>query len=428
MFLSQSFVVLVVLALAISATAVVRHTPTITLPITKHFNTTGTLNLLVQDQARAKWLKSRAKGEHLAQREESLPITNVAVSYTAAISVGNPATTYTLIVDTGSSNTWVGAGTKYVATSTSMNTGESVSVTYGSGSFSGTEYTDQITLGSLAIKDQSIGVASQSQGFQGVDGILGIGPVSLTWGTVNNTDTVPTVADNLFSQGTISTEVVAVSFEPTTKESVTNGELTFGDTDSSKYTGSISYTPLTQTEPACYYWGIDQSITYGSTSILSTTAGIVDTGTTLTLIASDALQNYQKATGANLDNATGFLRISSWQYDNLQNLDFNIGGNTYALTPNAQIWPRSLNSYIGGDSYHVYLIVGDIGSDFGEGFDFINGQTWLERFYSVYVAGVIQQQQPPPCSVPVLGMRPMLLVARRYDATPQFYSATDTST
>jgi hypothetical protein len=38
--------------------------------------------------------------------------------------------------------------------------------------------------------------------------------------------------------------------------------------------------------PASDYWGIDQSISYGSTPILSTTAGIFDSGTTLILIAS----------------------------------------------------------------------------------------------------------------------------------------------
>lgn len=36
------------------------------------------------------------------------------------------------------------------------------------------------------------------------------------------------ILDNLFSQGTISANEVAVSFEPTTQEVVTNGELTFG--------------------------------------------------------------------------------------------------------------------------------------------------------------------------------------------------------
>ena len=52
---------------------------------------------------------------------------------------------------------------------------------------------------------------------------------------------VPTVTDNLFSQGLISTEVLGVSFEPTTSESSTNGALDFGGADATKYTGALSY-------------------------------------------------------------------------------------------------------------------------------------------------------------------------------------------
>ena len=44
--------------------------------------------------------------------------------------------------------------------------------------------------------------------------------------------------------------------------------------------------PLTTTYPSSEFWGIDQSIRYGaSTTILTTTAGVVDTGTTFILIA-----------------------------------------------------------------------------------------------------------------------------------------------
>lgn len=49
------------------------------------------------------------------------------------------------------------------------------------------------------------------------------------------------VTDNLFSQGTISENLVAVSFAPTTTDESENGEVTFGGTDSSKFTGSISF-------------------------------------------------------------------------------------------------------------------------------------------------------------------------------------------
>jgi hypothetical protein len=70
---------------------------------------------------------------------DSIDVTDAGVTYTASVGVGSPATNYTLLIDTGSSNTWVGAATKYKPTSTSKSTGNKVNVSYGSGSFSGTE-------------------------------------------------------------------------------------------------------------------------------------------------------------------------------------------------------------------------------------------------------------------------------------------------
>jgi hypothetical protein len=54
-------------------------------------------------------------------------------------------------------------------------------------------------------------------------------------GTVKGTRSVPTVTDSLFSQGLISTESIAISFNPTSGSGDNvNGELTFGATDTSK--------------------------------------------------------------------------------------------------------------------------------------------------------------------------------------------------
>ena len=79
----------------------------------------------------------------------------------------------------------------------------------------------------------------------------------------------------------------------------------------------------TSTSPASNYWGLDMSVKYGSdTPILKTTAGIFDTGTTLVLIATDAFQAYQNATGAVLDEATGLLKITKDQYANLKSVFF----------------------------------------------------------------------------------------------------------
>jgi len=315
----------------------------------------------------------------------SVGVTDSAVTYTAAVGVGSPATSYTLLIDTGSSNTWVGAGKKYVKTSTSKSTGDSVNVSYGSGSFSGTEFTDTVTVGGgLVITKQSIGVASTAQGFSDVDGIIGIGPVDLTESTVSNTTTVPTVTDNLFSQGTIPSNSLGISYEPSTKAGVENGELTFGGTDNTKFENQITFVPITKTSPASTFWGIDQTVAYGSKTILSTTSGIVDTGTTLLLLATEAFQAYEKATGATMDQTTGLLTLPASDFAKLQDLNFSIGDTVFTLTPDAQVWPVALNAELGGQPDKIYLVTSDLGSSLGQGLDFINGFVFLQRFYSVF--------------------------------------------
>ncbi|KAF8893668.1 aspartic peptidase A1 [Gymnopilus junonius] len=389
---SATLLTILLLALSVAANPVLVNRSPVTLPLSRRLNLTSVHNLVRHDQNRAKALKLKgaAKAARTPLSEAAVvssQVDNQAVTYVASVGVGSPATQFDLIVDTGSSNTWVGAGQAFKRTSTSSATGELVSVTYGSGSFTGTEFTDQVTIApGLVISKQSIGVAATSQGFDGVDGIIGIGPVDLTEGTLIPAlfSTIPTVTDNLFSQGTISAHEIGVSFEPSITGNDLNGEITWGGTDATKFVGSITFIPLTTTSPANEFWGIDQSVSYAGQTILATTAGIVDTGTTLILLASDGLAAYQTATGAVLDNNTGLLMLTAAQFGNLQNLEFNTGGTTFILTPNAQLWPRALNTDIGGIAGNIYLVTSDLGTESGEGLDFINGFGFLERFYSVF--------------------------------------------
>ncbi|PSR75646.1 hypothetical protein PHLCEN_2v8937 [Hermanssonia centrifuga] len=261
---------------------------------------------------------------------------------------------------------------------------------------SGTEYGVNFTIGNMNLPSQSIGVALLSYGSSGVDGILGqvhhiyvelsfkklisisIGPTDLTIGTLllSPNQEIPTVTDNAFTSGLISSKMVGIYFQPTTSTSDANGELTFGGVDDTKYVGDLNYVPITSTSPSSSYVGINQTITYGNDSnsvlILPNTAGIVDTGTTLLMIDSDAFSSYQMATGGVIDSTTGLLKISLTQYENLNSLFFNIGG---------------LNNVIGGSSDGIYLIVSSTGKTSGSGMDFINGMTFLERFYTAYDSG-----------------------------------------
>ncbi|KAG1736329.1 aspartic peptidase domain-containing protein [Suillus lakei] len=248
-------------------------------PYLRKASSTTTLelaNIAAADRARVQALQ--------AGGSSSINATNAVMIYTANVGVGSPPTDYALLVDTGSSYTWIGANKTWTKTNTSQD----------------------------------------------------------------------------------------------------SGKLSFGGYDASKITGDISYEPITPTYPASTYWGVSQSISYGHTPILNEAAGIVDTGTTLILIATDAFDKYQSATGATLDQNTGLLQISLDQYNQLSSLYFTIGGVAYELTPNGQIWPRSLNSAIGGTTDSIYMVVADSGSTSGSGLDFTNGYCFLERFYSVY--------------------------------------------
>lgn len=196
-----------------------------------------------------------------------------------------------------------------------------------------------------------------------------------------------------------------------------------------RFTGQISYVPITSTSPASQYWGIDQSVTYGNVStILNSTSGIVDTGISfiaiicfpkvwrrhvrhdfvdacyrripgipegdgcyygLASIRCLSQQNLQYLTQKH--STTGLLTVTQSQFNNLKSLFFKIGDvsslcswlhisvtdntykqTTFELTANAQIWPRALNSTLGGDSGKIYLVTADLGSNSGSGLDFIS--------------------------------------------------------
>ena len=69
-----------------------------------------------------------------------------------------------------------------------------------------------------------------------------LGPTDLTEGTTSAEGTIPTVLDNAFAQGSVKEKKIGISFEPSTGDgTTTNGELTFGGTDKSKFTGSLDF-------------------------------------------------------------------------------------------------------------------------------------------------------------------------------------------
>ena len=134
-FIPALFLLLALIPSVISTPALhIRDSP-ITLPIAKRFAESGARDIVARQQARARQLLSRTNGRH----DDSIDITNFGSVYTTSIGIGSPPIYYDLLVDTGSSNTWVGSGKPYVKTKTSINTYQNVSVLYGTGDLNGTE-------------------------------------------------------------------------------------------------------------------------------------------------------------------------------------------------------------------------------------------------------------------------------------------------
>ncbi|KAF9370476.1 hypothetical protein CPC16_003688 [Podila verticillata] len=318
----------------------------------------------------------------------SIPAINQEVSYTITVGLGTPVTDVNLIFDTGSSNLWV-KSTAYdpSKSSTSNNLGETFSIQYGSGFASGNEYTDVATLGSYKFT-QEFGVSSNFSGFDDtVQGLVGFGPDDLSTNVTSIGTKVPTPVDNLYSTHQISSNVIGVWFQPITDGGIkeTNGEITFGGHDSSKYFGRITYVPITTVSPSSEFWGIDiAEIAFGTTKITGTIHGIVDTGTTLILLSDHATNTlYKQIPGATLDSNTTLYIIPPAEVPKLKDITFNIGRKVFKLTPAQYLVPQNQVVSIGGNVGTTYSWIASLGNN-DPGLAFILGQKFLENFYSVY--------------------------------------------
>ncbi|KAG2361235.1 hypothetical protein BDR07DRAFT_1461549 [Suillus spraguei] len=389
MFLNASLLALLLASsLSITGSPVGVRNSSIIIPLTRRLNfSDGTIDLVQHDKARV--AAFRDYNTH-GRRAESIPMVLAPSGrYVVGLDVGTPKKTYILVADCGSAVTWIGAHTPY--DETGFNTRQRVGETYGGGqfdemSFSGTFFLETVTLGEgLTIPNYELAVASTTSNFGPYDGILGIGPRDLTRNTLeDNPDaTYPTFTDWLVTAGVIHQNIVGIFFRPVTGGLDTAlGELTFGEPDYTKCTDNIVYTDVINIPPSSGYWGIEQSITYRNTDILFPTAGVVDTGCSFIYITSYAYYRYQDATGATFDQSTGLLRITPEQYSALGELKFHIGNQVLTLVADAQMWPRSLNSKIrGAEEDGIYLIINRL--DAREGMGFINGYTFMQRFYTV---------------------------------------------
>ncbi|KAI0064928.1 acid protease [Artomyces pyxidatus] len=198
------------------------------------------------------------------------------------ISVGTPAVKFTVDFDTGSSDLFLPSSTcnstcsghtayDTSASSTAKDIKKTFQLQYGDGStVSGEQYTDTVSIAGLTATAQTVGAASTySQGFESsqfpADGLMGMGFQSIS------DYNAPPVFQTLISQNQVDDPSFGFKF------SESGAELYLGGADSSLYSGDFTYSPVTQQG----YWQTKfDSFSVDGKSVVSSTAAIIDTGTT----------------------------------------------------------------------------------------------------------------------------------------------------
>ncbi|WVQ83326.1 hypothetical protein IAT38_005465 [Cryptococcus sp. DSM 104549] len=291
--------------------------------------------------AYAKELTKRANGEI------TLTNHNLDTSYSASLSVGTPAQTLEIVLDTGSSDLWVASDAcqttacssmdqyDHKTSTTSLNMTTSFAIEYGSGTASGSLFQDLVTLGGYSVASQTFAacdVVSTGLLSSGVSGIMG-----LSWQALAYSKATPwwiTLAkstswsDPLFAFYLSRYRNVAGASATETD----GGYATFGYLDSSLYSGDITYVSVGSSPQ---YWQIemDSATMQGSAiSLGSSNMVAIDTGTTLiggpeSIVASI----YAKIPGSS--RMTGSYS-SYYQYPCNTSVDFEVtfGGFTITIT------------------------------------------------------------------------------------------------
>ena len=241
----------------------------------------------------------------------STPEANDA-EYLCPVTVGGQ--TLNLQFDTGSSDFWVFSSELAAAaqlghdrydptksTTAKKILGSSWNIVYSDGAAAaGSVYNDTVTVGGLAVPNQAVELASSmSSDFTSdtdCDGIFGLGFVSMS-------NIKPVKRTNYFFTATQQGSIRRTVFTADLKRGKP-GSYDFGLVNPTKFTGSITYTPVDNSRG---YWGFTSS-GYGidTTYIAYPMPGILDTGTSILLLPGDVVSAYwSRVPGAKLDNSYG---------------------------------------------------------------------------------------------------------------------------
>jgi len=315
--------------------------------------------------------------------------------YYGPITLGTPDQPFGVVFDTGSSNLWIPSQqcpwddwacdlhNKYYSqrSSTYVKNGTAFHIQYGSGETSGFISRDILKLGSIHVQNQDFGEATEETGPSFIlaefDGILG-----LAFETIS-VDHVTPVWYNILSQKLVDDPVFAFWLSKTPDLKLGGGEMDLGGIDTAKFTGPVTYVPLTSET----YWEFKvDDFQLGGTSLAwcnGSCIAIADTGTSLIAGPSSLINKLNQKLGAiviPITNEGIFLDCNATT--KLPNIQVVINKVSFDLAPKDYIVRVS-------EAGSEVCLSGFLGVDFPPPVNnlFILGDVFISTYYTVFDFG-----------------------------------------
>ncbi|KAH8264203.1 hypothetical protein KR038_004392 [Drosophila bunnanda] len=303
------------------------------------------------------------------------------IEYFGNISIGTPEQHFTVIFDTGSSNTWLPStncpksnapcqrSRRYNSSRSKSHVpdGRNFTLFYGSGNVVGYLSRDTFRLAGVDVPNMVFGevLFQQHKAFSAVsfDGLVGLSLGVLVW-----RNTTPFLK-LLCAQGIVAECVFSVYLRRSPGK-FPSGEILIGGFDKSRFEGQLHYVPIMQTNS----WMLEISQTVVGTTIIADRMGaILDTGSSLVLMPQDVYSNFLGTLPVDLQygNYTRNCKLPS-----LPVIHLHIGGKVFSLTSEDYLVELEIDH-----KKICILAVAPVKLDF-----WVLGDTFLWRYYTVYDA------------------------------------------
>jgi len=298
------------------------------------------------------------------------------MEYYGTIAMGNPRQNFTVIFDTGSSNTWLPSVNCPMSNSACQNhrkynssrsssyipDGRNFTLRYGSGKVVGYLSKDTMHIAGAELPHFTFGESLflQHFAFSSVkfDGLVGLGLGVLSW-----SNTTPFL-ELLCAQRLLEKCVFSVYLRRDPRE------IVFGGFDESKFEGKLHYVPVSQ----WHTWSLQISKTsVGTKQIGGKSNAILDTGTSLVLVPQQTYHNLLNTVSAKLQNGYFVVACKS---GSLPNINILIGDKVFPLTSSDYIMEVLLDR-----KPVCVLAIAPINRGF-----WVLGDIFLRRYYTVFDA------------------------------------------